>query len=748
MGLDDDAREYHREEPPGKIEISTTKPTNTQRDLSLAYSPGVAAPCRDIADNPDMAYEYTAKGNLVGVVSNGSAVLGLGDIGAQASKPVMEGKGVLFKRFADIDVFDIELDLDDPHAFIDTVDAMEPTFGGINLEDISAPDCFTIEEELRERLDIPVFHDDQHGTAIISGAALLNAADIAGKDIEDLEITFSGAGASAIATARFYVSLGAKKENITMCDSSGIITTDRDDLNEYKRQFARDVPEGDLADAVEGADVLVGLSVAGIVSQEMVRSMADDPIIFAMANPDPEIDYESAKEARDDTVIMATGRSDYPNQVNNVLGFPFIFRGALDVRATDINEEMKRAAAEALAELARKDVPDAVVKAYGDQPLQYGPDYVIPKPVDPRVLFEVAPAVAQAAITSGAARREIDISDYEEELEARLGKSREMMRVVLNKAKSDPQRVALAEGTNEKMIRAAYQIQEEGIGEPVLLGDEEEIRATASDLGLDFDPTVADPENGDWDHYADRLHELRRRKGVTRSEAAELVRKDTNYFGSVMVERGDADALLTGLTHHYPSALRPPLQVIGTAEDAQYAAGVYLLTFKNRVIFAADTTVNLDPDADILSEITKHTANLARRFNVEPRAAMLSYSNFGSVTNEGTIKPRDAVETLHADPEVDFPVDGEMQADTAVVEDILEGTYGFSELEDPANVLIFPNLEAGNIGYKLLQRLGGAEAIGPMLVGMDEPVHVLQRGDEVKDIVNLAGVAVVDAQNE
>jgi malate dehydrogenase (oxaloacetate-decarboxylating)(NADP+) len=445
---------------------------------------------------------------------------------------------------------------------------------------------------------------------------------------------------------------------------------------------------------------------------------------------------------------MATGRSDYPNQVNNVLGFPFIFRGALDVRATEINEEMKLAAARALAELARQDVPDAVVKAYGDQPLQFGPEYVIPKPLDPRVLFEVAPAVAEAAIESGAARSELEKQQYVERLEARLGKSREMMRVVLNKAKSDPKVVALAEGTDEKMIRAAYQLEEQGIARPVLIGREERIQRTAKRLGLEFEPTVADPREGDWEQYADRLYELRQRKGLTRSEAAELIRRDSNYFASVMVEEGDADAMLTGLTHHYPSALRPPLQVIGTAEDADYAAGVYMLTFRNRVIFAADTTVNLDPTADVLAEITKHTAELARSFNVEPSAALLSYSNFGSVDNQGTRKPREAVQILHEDPEVDFPVDGEMQADTAVVEEILEATYDFSELDDPANVLVFPNLEAGNIGYKLLQRLGGAEAIGPMLVGMAKPVHVLQRGDEVKDIVNLAGVAVVDAQGE
>ncbi|MDQ2073027.1 NADP-dependent malic enzyme [Haloarcula sp. H-GB4] len=750
MGLDEDALEYHRSKPPGKIEIATTKPTNTQRDLSLAYSPGVAAPCEAIDKDPEKAFEYTAKGNLVGVVSDGSAVLGLGDIGPEAGKPVMEGKGVLFKRFADIDVFDVELDTDNAEAMIQTVAAMEPTFGGINLEDIAAPECFEVERRLSEKLDIPVFHDDQHGTAIISGAALVNAADIADKELEDLEVVFSGAGASAIASAKFYVSLGVSKDNITMCDSSGIITEERathEELNRFKQEFARDIPEGDLADAMEGADVFVGLSVGGIVDQEMVRSMASDPIIFAMANPDPEIAYEDAKAARDDTVIMATGRSDYPNQVNNVLGFPFIFRGALDVRATEINEEMKVAAARALADLARQDVPDEVVKAYGDQPLQFGPDYIIPKPLDPRVLFEVTPAVAEAAIESGAARTEIDTEAYVEELEARLGKSREMMRVVLNKAKSDPQRVVLAEGHDEKMIRAAYQLVEQGIAEPILIGDADRIESTRRKFGLEFDPVVVDPETADVADYADRLYELRQRKGITRREADELIR-DGNYLGSVMVEMGDADAMLTGLTHHYPSALRPPLQVIGTADDADYAAGVYMLTFKNRVIFCADTTVNQDPDTDVLEEVTRHTGELARRFNVEPRAAMLSYSNFGSVDTSGTQKIRRAVSRLQDDDRVDFPVDGEMQADTAVVEDILQDTYEFSELDDPANVLVFPNLEAGNIGYKLLQRLGGAEAIGPMLVGMDKPVHVLQRGDEVKDIVNLAGVAVVDAQQE
>ena len=747
MGLDEDSLEYHRSEPPGKIEISTTKPTNTQRDLSLAYSPGVAAPCTEIADDPAAAYTYTTKGNMVGVVSNGTAVLGLGDIGAQASKPVMEGKGVLFKRFADIDVFDIELDEDDPAAFADSVARMEPTFGGINLEDIAGPDCFEIESYLREEMDIPVFHDDQHGTAIISGAALLNAAEIADKQLEILEIVFSGAGAAATATAQFYESLGVEADNITMCDVDGIITEDRvaeGDPHTYVEAFASETG-GELSDAMAGADVFVGLSVGGIVSEGMVRSMASDPIIFAMANPDPEIRYEAAKAAREDTVIMATGRSDYPNQVNNVLGFPFIFRGALDVRATEINEAMKVAAAEALADLAKQDVPDAVVKAYGDQPLQFGPEYIIPKPLDPRIMFDVSGAVAEAAVESGVAREELDTEAYREELEARLGKSREMMRVVLNKAKSDPKRLVLAEGDDPKIIRAAYQLMEEGIAEPILVGDTRSIWEQSSELGLDFDPEIIDPVDDELSPYAERLYELRQRKGVTRKEAEGMVH-DGNYLGSVMVEMGDADAMLTGLTNHYPTALRPPLSVVGTAEDAEYAAGVYMLTFKNRVVFVADATVNQAPDEDVLEEVARHTADLARRFNVDPRVAILSYSDFGTVDNEGTYKPREAARRLREDPEVDFPVDGEMQADTAVVEEMLTDDYPFADLGGPANVLVFPNLEAGNIAYKLLQRLGGAEAIGPMLVGMDKPVHVLQRGDEVKDIVNLAGVAVVDAQ--
>ncbi|WP_330633110.1 NADP-dependent malic enzyme [Halocatena halophila] len=749
MGLEEESLDYHSQEPAGKLAISSTKSTSTQHDLSLAYSPGVAAPCRKIAADEREAYQYTAKGNLVGVVSNGSAVLGLGDIGAQASKPVMEGKGVLFKRFADIDVFDIELSETDVGAFVDAVAAMEPTFGGINLEDITAPACFEIERQLRERMDIPVFHDDQHGTAIITGAALLNASDLVEKELSELEIVISGAGASAISTARFYVSLGVRPENVTMCDSTGIITTDRverEDLNPYKREFARDIPGGDLSTAMEGKDVFVGLSVGGIVSPDMVRSMASDPIIFAMANPDPEISYESAKAARDDTVIMATGRSDYPNQVNNVLGFPFIFRGALDVRATEINESMKVAAARALAALAREDVPDAVVKAYGDEPLQFGPEYIIPKPLDTRVLFEVSAAVGAAAIESGVAGTSVSESTYRERLEARLGKSRELMRVVHNKARLDPQRVVFTEGDDETIIRAAYQLADREIATPVLIGDRPTIRSKSSTLGLSFEPEIIDPTTDELSPYADRLFELRKRNGMTRTIARETI-QTPSYLGSVLVELGDADAMLTGLRHDYPSALRPPLQIVGTAADANYAAGVYMLTFDDRVVFCADATVNQDPSAEVLAEVTNHTAALARRFDIEPRAALLSYSDFGSVDSPDTDVPRRATRTLREDPTVDYQVDGELQADTAVVEELLTETYAFSELDAPANVLVFPNLAAGNISYKLLQRLGGAEAIGPMLVGMDKPVHVLQRGDEVKDVVNLASVAVVDAQS-
>jgi malate dehydrogenase (oxaloacetate-decarboxylating)(NADP+) len=750
MSNADAALEYHYRDPAGKFETAITKPANTQRDLSLAYSPGVAAPCRAIDGDADEAYTYTGKGNLVGVVSNGSATLGFGNVGAQAAKPVLEGIGVLFKRFADIDVFDIELAHDDPEAFVQSVATMEPTFGAINLEDIAPPECFEIEQALRERLSIPVFHNNQHGTAITSGAALLNATDIVEKDIEDLTVAFAGAGASAIGTARFYCSLGVRKENILMCDSEGLLTEERaeaDDINRFKQEFARDVPAGDLATAMEGADVFVGLAVRNLVTPEMVRSMAANPIVFPMATPEPEIGYEAAKEARDDTTVVATGRSDYPNQVNNALSFPFVLRGALDARASEITDQMEVTAAKVLAQLARENVPDTVRDAYSNQTLQFGPEYILPKLLDPRVLTEVAPAVTKAAVDTGVARTDVEPTQHAERLEARLGRSRELMRVIRNKAKSDPKRIVLAEADTEPMVHAAYRLHNQGLAEPVLIGERAWIEDCIEGLGrnIEFTPDIIDPAEADLSEYATRLYQLRQRNGMTRREAADLV-ENSNYLGSVMVERGEADGLLTGLEHNYPTVLRPPLRVIGTGPDAEYVSGVYLLTFQDRVVFCADTTVNQEPDEAVLEAVTKHTATLARRFNIEPRAALLSYSDFGSVDTDGTRKPREAVRMLQNDPTVDFAVDGEMQADTAVVEDILHETYEFSALDEPANVLVFPNLEAGNISYKLLQRLGGGTAIGPMLVGMDEPVHVLQRGDDVRDIVNLASVAVVDAQ--
>jgi malate dehydrogenase (oxaloacetate-decarboxylating)(NADP+) len=750
MDLDENALDYHQREPSGKLEISPTKPTNTQRDLDLAYTPGVAAPCQEIADDADEAYRYTTKGDLVGVVSDGSATLGLGDIGAQAAKPVMEGKSVLFKRFADIDAFDIELDADDPDAVIQGVSLVAPTFGGINLEDISAPMCFEIEETLREELSIPVFHDDQHGTAVISGAALINAAELVEKELTEMRVVFAGAGAAATATAGFYTSLGVQHDSLIMCDADGILTEERadnGDLNDHNREFARDVEADDLAEAMEDADAFIGLSVGGIVSPEMVQSMADDPIVFAMANPKPEIGYEEAKSARDDTVIMATGRSDNPNQVNNALGFPYLFRGALDVRATTINEEMKITAANALADLARQETPAILANAYSDQPMQFGPAYVIPKPFDPRLVFEVAPAVAEAAIDSGAARSEVETDAYVERLEDRFREAHGMMQFVLNKAKNDPKRVALTDGANETILQAAAYLIDEGIAEPVLIGNQEHIAEQKDELDLEFDAEIVDPAASDLDEYADRLYELRQRNGVTRQDAEDRIH-DSIYLGSIMVECGDADALLTGLTNQYSEALRPPLQVIGTAPDTDSVAGVYMLSFNNRTVFCADTTVNHNPDESVLVETTKHTTDLATQFNVEPRAALLSHSNFGADDSAGMQPSRRAARRLRNDPTIDFSVDGEMQADTAVVDDLLHGSYEFSTLDDPANVLVFPSLDAGNIGYKLLQRLGGAEAVGPMLVGMDEPVHVLQRDDEVKHVVDMASVAVVDAQRE
>ncbi len=748
MTLKQEALDYHSRPPQGKLEITPTKPCLTQRDLSLAYSPGVAEPCLAIEKNPDDAYLYTGRGNFIAVVTNGTAVLGLGDIGALAGKPVMEGKALLFKRFADVNAIDIEINTHDPDLIIQTVKLLEPTFGGINLEDIKAPECFYVEETLKQQMSIRVFHDDQHGTAIISGAALLNALELAGKRIEDVRIVVNGAGAAAVACSRFYLQLGARLENLVMCDSKGVIYKGRAaGMNPHKEAFAADTPLRTLAQALAGADVFVGLSVAGAVTPDMVKGMAARPIIFALANPTPEIGYAEAKSACPDAIV-ATGRSDFPNQVNNVLGFPFIFRGALDVRATQINEAMKVAAARALAALAREDVPDSVVKAYGLSSLRFGPDYVIPKPVDPRVLLWEAPAIAQAAMESGVARIQIDLERYRDQLEARLGKSREVMRVMFNRARSNPKRLALAEGEHDKMIRAARQLADDGVARPILLGGQEVIQHAAADLQLDLDGVeivdpVASPKRA---RYAQRLYELRLRKGMTQTEAWEMIAKP-NIFASVMVEQGDADAMLSGLSFHYPDALRPPLQIIKTAPDCSIAAGVYLVTLHNHVLFFADATVNIELDADKLAEVAILTARLARDFDVEPRVAMLSFSNFGSARHPRSEMVAQAVDIVHQ-REPGLRVDGEMQADTALVGDTLNQTYPFNKLKTEANVLIFPNLEAGNIAYKLLRNLANAEVVGPILVGLRKPAYVLQRGDEVKDIVNLAAIAVVQAQKD
>lgn len=744
--IDIDALEYHRKAPHGKLEIVPTKPCFTQQDLALAYTPGVAAPCLAIQQTPEDSFLYTGRGNLVAVITNGTAVLGLGNIGALASKPVMEGKALLFKRFADLDSIDLELDTQDPEQFIQAVRLMEPSFGGINLEDIKAPECFEIEARLRASMAIPVFHDDQHGTAIITGAALLNALELVGKRLEDVKIVFSGAGAAAIASARYYTQLGAAHQNIVMVDIHGVLRTARQPpLDAIQAEFAADTEARTLAGALVGADVFIGLSAGGIVSPEMVAAMAPSPIIFALANPDAEIGYQEARTARPDAIV-ATGRSDFPNQVNNVLGFPFLFRGALDVRATEINEAMKIAASRALAALAREDVPDAVAKAYGLDTLRFGPDYLIPKPLDPRVLLWVAPAVARAAMETGVARVAIDLEKYPEQLEARLGKSREMMRIVLNKAKSDPRRIVLSEGENEKMIRAAYQLAEERLARPILLGNQSVIAAKAAAMLLDMKGVqVVDPARSDRrDDYAAHLMMLRERKGVTRREADEMVLRP-DYFGSVMVDMDEADGMVTGLTSHYSEGLRPPLQIIGAASGGRTVAGVYLVATRQKVLFFADTTVNIDPDAETLVEIALLTARLARSFEIKPRIAMLSFSNFGSVRHPRADKMRRAAELLAARAP-DLPVDGELQANTALVAEILNGTYPFNRLGAEANVLIFPSLEAGNIGYKLVQQLAQAEVIGPILVGMRKPVHVLQRDDEVKDIVNLAALAVLEAQ--
>ncbi len=742
--LREDALEYHRKGRPGKLEIVPTKPMITQRDLSLAYSPGVAYPVLEIERDPDLAYEYTIKGNLVAVISNGTAILGLGDRGALASKPVMEGKAVLFKKFADVDAIDIEVNTRDPDTFIQVVQAIAPTFGGINLEDIKAPECFYIEEILRATLDIPVFHDDQHGTAVISAAALLNALELVGKRIDEIRVVINGAGASGIACADLWVKLGVRKENIIMLDTKGVIYKGRKEgMNPYKERFAAETDARTLAEAIRGADVFLGLSAPNVLTPEMVKTMAERPIIFALANPDPEIRYELAKESRPDAIV-ATGRSDYPNQVNNVLGFPFIFRGALDVRARAINDEMKLAAARALAALAREDVPDSVLKAYGVESLRFGPDYILPKPLDPRVMLWEAPAVAQAAMETGVARITIDLEEYRERLAARLGKGTQVMRFIINKAKAAPKRIAFGEGEEPKILRAAALVQEEGIGRPILIGRPEVIRRRIEELGLRCAPEIVyPPEFPRLEEYAQRLFEKRQRKGVTLPLARALL-LEPNYFGPMMVEMGDADAFISGLTYDYPAVIRPALQVVGVREGVRKVAGLYIMIVKEKVYFFTDATVNIEPTAEDLAEIAIMAADFARRFDIEPRVAMLSFSNFGSTRHPLSEKVRQAVEIVQR-RRPDIQVDGEMQADTAVVPEIIEERYPFSRVKD-ANVLVFPDLEAANVSYKLLQRLGNAQAIGPILLGMGKPVHVLQTGDEVQDIVFIAAIAALDAQ--
>lgn len=742
----EDALDYHRSGRKGKIEVVPSKPCQTQWDLSLAYTPGVAEPCLEIARDEELVYEYTAKGNLVAVISNGTAVLGLGDIGPSAGKPVMEGKGVLFKRFADIDVFDIEINTKDIKEFIRCVQLLEPTFGGINLEDIKAPECFYIEQELKRTMNIPIFHDDQHGTAIISGAALLNACELAGKELDKIKVVFNGAGASAISCAHLYTLLGVKKENIVMCDTHGVIYKGRTEhMNEFKEMFAVDTDARTLAEAMVGADVFVGLSIGNVVSKDMVRSMAKNPIVFAMANPYPEITYEDATDARDD-IIMATGRSDYPNQVNNVLGFPFIFRGALDVRARAINDEMKLAASYALARLAKEDVPESVIRAYGGVPLKFGKEYIIPKPFDPRVLTYVAPAVAKAAIETGVARKKIeDWDEYELELLERLGISKQIVRVAIEKAKDSHKKIVFPEGNQIKILKAAEILVDDKIAKPILLGKEDEIRELMLTNNISADGIeIINPETSKYyDEFVEEFYELRQRKGITRTESKKYMFMP-NYFGVMMVHKGYADGLISGLTSHYPDTIRPALQIIKTAPGVKKVSGLYIMLVKKEVYFFADTTVNVNPTAEDLAEIALLSAQTARRFNIEPKVAMLSFSNFGNAPYPESQKVAEAVKLIKQKAP-DLMVDGEMHADTAVYPPILEQDFPFSELKGKANVLIFPNLDSGNIAYKLLWRLGNADVIGPILMGLGKPIHVLQRGCDVNDIVNMAAIAVVEA---
>ena len=744
-----DALDYHSMGRPGKIAVVPTKPYSSQRDLALAYSPGVAEPCLAIAENPEDAYKYTTKGNLVAVISNGTAVLGLGDIGAQAGKPVMEGKGLLFKIFADIDVFDLELDTKDVDQFVNIVKALEPTFGGINLEDIKAPECFEIERRLKEEMKIPVMHDDQHGTAIISGAALINACELQGKNIADVKIVVNGAGAAAISCTAMYVAVGAKKENIVMLDSKGVIRIDRETLDHSKAEWATTRDIHTLADAVKDADVFIGLSAADILSAEVLKTMAPNPIVLAMANPNPEIAYDLAIATRSD-IIMGTGRSDYPNQVNNVLGFPYIFRGALDVRATAINEEMKIAAVKAIAELAKELVPEEVNIAYNTNNIRFGKDYVIPKPTDPRLITEVSIAVAKAAIASGVARKTIDNWDaYREELRKRLGKDDGIMRQITSRAKNNPKRVVFAEADNYKTLRAAQIVKEEGIAHPILLGNSQKIKSLIEEYAFDLeDIAIIDPREETnterFEKYVEHLYKKRQRRGLSKFDATQLM-QNRNYFAASMVEFGDADTLISGLTRNYASTIKPALQVIGAKEGSRIA-GMYMMLTQKGPLFFGDTTVNENPSPEELADITVLIEKAVRRFNINPRIALLSYSNFGA--NDGPVcsKVREAVRLLHKN-NPDLVVDGELQANFALNKDLLESNFPFSTLNNKAaNTLIFPNLESGNIAYKLLQEVGNAEAVGPILLGMNKPVHVLQLGSSVREIVNMVTIAVVDAQ--
>ncbi|MCC7383059.1 MAG: NADP-dependent malic enzyme [Deltaproteobacteria bacterium] len=743
----EEALEYHSGGRPGKIEVVPTKPTSTARDLSLAYTPGVAEPCLEIAKDPDLSYTYTARGNLVAVVSNGTAVLGLGDIGPFAAKPVMEGKGVLFKKFADIDVFDLCVDAKEIDRFCTVVKALEPSFGGINLEDVKAPECFVIEERLKKEMSIPVFHDDQHGTAIISGAALLNAAEVVGKKLSALRVVVSGAGASALACTNFFVQLGVSRENVLICDTKGVLHTGRTDgMNPWKQPYVRETRCRTLAEAMVGADVFLGASVKGVVTPEMLKRMAERPIIFALANPDPEIGYFEAKEARPDAVV-ATGRSDYPNQVNNVLGFPFIFRGALDVRARSINEEMKLAAARSLASLAREDVPDSVARAYGGQRFHFGPDYIIPKPFDTRVLLWVAPAVAEAAMKSGVARVKVELESYRERLRKLQSPSHQVMSAVFTKAKQVKKRIVFNDGEHPRIIQAASILREEGLCEPILLGVREDVERAIADHKLEDElreVSIIDPtKSPDYPRYIDTYWKMRERRGLTR-HLAELRLVRRAYFGAVMVALGDADGMISGLTLSYADAVTPPLEIIRT-RTGRRAGGVYIVVQRHGFKFFADCTMNPDPTPEQVAEIAIATADLAKYFDVTPRIAFLSYSNFGDADGADPTRMRKAMELVKAlRPELE--ADGEMQVDAALVQEERQGRYPFSTLKGDANVLIFPNLSAANIAYKLLWRFGGAEVIGPLLLGMSKPVNVLQQNASVQDIVNLAAVTAVRAQ--